>query len=680
MFIKKFTILLLLSFVIVPGFSQTTCGGLGQTPGTAFPVCGTDTFKQKDVPICGGRRILAPGCNDVPLSDMNPYWYKFTCFKAGTLGFVITPKNLSDDYDWQVFDITGRNPEDLYTDMSMFVACNWSGETGITGASGDGATLAVCASNGTGNRPLFSTMPELIEGHEYLLLISHFAGDSQSGYDLIFGGNTGGTASITDPKQPAMQGARAICDGIQMAVKLNKKMKCSSVNADGSDFTITPAISPIIAAEGVNCNNSFDMDSVIITLGSPLPPGNYTVSIKSDADGINLLDNCERTIADGQSLPVTVYPVFPTPMDSLATPGCAPDELTLIFSKPMLCSSVTNTGSEFTITGPAPVTVISATGNCDIGLTSNVIKVKLSAPIQLGGTYRITLNTGTDGNTILNECGKETPVGSFINFNVVDTVSAVFNYNIRWGCKVDTIDFSHDGRNGVNNWQWVFDGNTTSIHKDTSITYPVFGNKTAQLTVSNGTCSQTYTVSNILLDNELNAAFESTTDVCPGDPAVFLDQSYNRVISWNWDFGNGFSSTLKTPASQLYVASNNNVIRDVPVRLIVQNDLGCKDTAINTIHVVGNCYIAIPKAFTPNNDGLNDYLYPTNAYKAKNLRFMVYNRGGQKIFETTNWTNKWDGTFKGQPQDPGTYVWTLVYTHKETGQYYNLKGTTVLIR
>jgi len=172
----------------------------------------------------------------------------------------------------------------------------------------------------------------------------------------------------------------------------------------------------------------------------------------------------------------------------------------------------------------------------------------------------------------------------------------------------------------------------------------------------------------------------SVTSGCSPVSVTFTDQSTGSPKFWNWDFGNGVTNTSQTPGSQFYTASNNNVIRDVPVRLIVQNDIGCKDTAINIVHVVGNCYIAIPKAFTPNSDGLNDYLYPTNAYKAKDLRFCVYNRGGQKIFETTNWTNKWDGTFKGQPQDPGTYVWTLVYTHIETGQRFDLKGTTVLIR
>jgi gliding motility-associated-like protein len=95
---------------------------------------------------------------------------------------------------------------------------------------------------------------------------------------------------------------------------------------------------------------------------------------------------------------------------------------------------------------------------------------------------------------------------------------------------------------------------------------------------------------------------------------------------------------------------------------------------------VDNCYIAVPSAFTPNNDGLNDYLYPLNAYKAVNLTFKIFNRYGQLVFETSDWTNKWDGTFKGQPANAGTYVWLLQYTDGETGEKYFSKGTTVLIR
>jgi len=678
MILKKFTLLFLLGFICFKAQAQTPCTTLGQTPGTAFPVCGTDVFTQNSVPPCGGNRVPNTGCTGELFTDINPYWYQFTCFGGGTLGFTLTPNDLNDDYDWQLFDITNRNPNDVYTDASLFVASNWSGEKGVTGASSAGTNTRVC---GDIPNPLFSAMPTITEGHTYILLVSHFSGNDQSGYGLAFGG---GTANITDPAEPGLLSARAICDGIKMTVKLTKKMKCGSLNADGSDFTVTPAFAPIISAEGVNCNNGFDMDSVVLTLASPVPPGNYTITVKNDVNGVNLLDNCSRTIPLGQNLSVTVFPQIPTPMDSLIKVGCAPAALQLVFSRPMQCNSVAPDGSDFIVTGSQPVTVTSAscliipgTGNSG---QSNIITVTLAAPISTQGNFTITLKKGSDGNTVMNECSMETPVGSFINFTTVDTVSADFTYNIRFGCKTDVIDYSHDGRNGVNYWKWTFDNGITSNKKDTSISYTVFNNKTATLVVSNGVCRDSVTNNSILLDNFLDAKFENTAVACPGDPAIFKDKSVNRVVAWNWDFGNGTPSSLQEPPPQFYPVGNNNTIRDVPVKLIITNDIGCSDTATGSIRVVGNCFIAVPTAFTPNGDGLNDYLFPTNAYKAKDLYFAVYNRSGNKVFETKDWTNKWDGTYKGSPQDPGTYVWFLYYTHTETGQKMEQKGATVLIR
>src|SRR6478609_5204474 len=131
---KLIFFLLILSVLTTSAWSQA-CTTLGQNPFSAFPVCGTTFFTQTSVPACGGRSIPTM-CNDrAQYSDLNPYWYKFTCYTTGTLGFVIVPKNLGDDYDWQLFDITGHDPSDVYTTKSLIVSANWSGSSGSTGAS-----------------------------------------------------------------------------------------------------------------------------------------------------------------------------------------------------------------------------------------------------------------------------------------------------------------------------------------------------------------------------------------------------------------------------------------------------------------------------------------------------------------------------------------------------------------
>ena len=149
MLIRKIVVFILVGFISLKSFAQI-CTGLGQNPSTAFPVCGTSTFTQASVPSCGGK-VLPAVCGTTKLTDINPYWYKFTCFRTGTLIFVIAPNTPSEDYDWQLFDVTNRNPADVYTDASLIVACNWSGEPGNTGA--DEFVLAARGAQGIKGTP-----------------------------------------------------------------------------------------------------------------------------------------------------------------------------------------------------------------------------------------------------------------------------------------------------------------------------------------------------------------------------------------------------------------------------------------------------------------------------------------------------------------------------------------------
>lgn len=671
MYVK--TVFLLLAFVLsVLIVNAQKCTTLGQNPSTAFPVCGTSTFSQSTVPYCGGTSVPGPCSATDGLTDTNPFWYKFTCFTAGTLGFLITPNDLKDDYDWQLFDVTGRNPDDIYTDPFLFVACNWSGNTGLTGASSAGTTLVNCAGL---TYPTFSSMPTLKLNHNYLLLLSHFTRytPSQNGYALSFGG---GTASITDPTPPDLQSATSSCDASFLYIRLNKKMKCASLATNGSDFTISTALATITAATSTSCSSSFDMDSIALKLSNPLPPGNYTVTIKNGTDGNTLLDNCDRSIPVGNSLPLTILPLAPTPMDSLTTVKCAPQTLRLVFKKNIRCNTIAPDGSDFIVTGPTPVTVTGASGNCVNGV-SNIITVSLSNPIVNAGAYQIKLKVGNDGNTILDDCAQQTPAGSALNFSVKDTVSADFTYRLSAGCKIDTLQFFHDGRNGVNQWSWQLDYNGKSSLQNPVTYFNTFNTKQISLIVSNGFCNDTVT-KKITLGNELKAAFETNNLLCPEDAATFIDKSIGNIISYQWDFNNGNTSVIQTPPPQNYPLFG--VEKIYPIRLIVENNIGCFDTTFQNLKVLKSCYIAVPNAFTPNGDGLNDFLYPLNAYKADNLEFKVYNRLGQLVFSTTDWTVKWDGTINGEPQDSGIFVWTLKYTNHDTGKHIFMKGSTMLVR
>jgi len=668
-------ILSCLLFVGVNTYAQTACSTLGQTPGTAFPVCGTDTFSQNNVPLCGGNLVPSPPCQfqHAGLSDINPFWYKFTCFTTGTLGFTIIPNDLNDDYDWQLFDITSHNATDVYTNASLFVACNWSGNSGVTGTSASGTIADGCAGYAY---PPISSMPTIDSGHNYILLISHFT-ESQSGYKLAF---NGGSASITDTLPPALSSARAPCDGTIIYVKLNKNMKCSSLAADGSDFSINTNLSHITGAAGINCNESFDMDSVYLTLSDSIPPGNYIIYIKNGSDGNTILDNCNNGIPVGDSVPVSIYPQYPTPMDTMGIAQCAPDKLIVLFAKSMLCSSIAADGSDFIITGANPVPIVSAVGQCNANGFTQAIIVNFAHPITLAGMDTISLKVGTDGNTLLNECGKESVAGGYLTFTTVDTVSATFSADITYRCTSDDIIFDNPINNHKNSWQWQFsDGNTDSVSIFTRQLPQSILIDTVKLIVSNGSCSDTSTQIIPLAYDTLKAAFSAPEFYCPEDIFIVNDSSSGKIQSYLWQYSDGETSTSAQPPNRTFPTPTAEE-KDYLLQLTLTDSIGCTAIDSQTIRVMRSCYIAVPSAFTPNGDGLNDFLYPLSGFKAINLSFSVYNRYGQCVFTSHNYADRWDGTINGTPQPAGTYVWMLNYIDPITNNPVSQKGTTVLIR
>jgi gliding motility-associated-like protein len=648
------------------------CTTLGQTPATAFPVCATSVFRQATVPLCVNTpNVFVPGCGD-GYPDKNPFFYKFTCYVAGTLGFTITPLGADEDYDWQLFDVTGKNPNDIFTDNSLVVTGNWSGTYGATGASATGVNNLQCGSIPTDNAPTFSAMPTLTVAHEYILLISHFS-DTQSGYDLEF---SGGTAVLKDPAIPAMASIRPECDGMVLNVKLNKKILCNSLSLNGSEFSLVPNNATVISAQASSCATGFDFDSVVIKLSNKLPNGNYQLVINNGSDRNTLLDICGNEVNRGNSVPFYYASPDPIYADSIAKPRCTPDSVRIYFPKKIACNTIAPNGSEFSVSGPTAVQVVGATGNCVDNKTPYVV-VKFAAPIYTEGNYTLTLKPGSDGTILLDECAVELPVQN-VNFITADTVNADFTYTSKLGCRSDTLTFSHNGANKVNNWNWRFNGGAAITTQSHTIVWSASSTNTVSLSVGNGTCIDS-TTSTIILDNEVKALFDMKDVTCPEDAVLVLNNSTGDIDEWKWQYDVLGSSTVENPPPFLFPTLNNEAY--YTVKLTARNNtLNCSDSIRKRITVLDFCLIEVPTAFTPNNDGLNDFFQPHNALKADQYSFKVFNRWGQLVFQSNNWRDKWDGRINGNLQTTGVYAWVLSYINPETKQRVMKKGTLTLIR
>ena len=116
---------------------------------------------------------------------------------------------------------------------------------------------------------------------------------------------------------------------------------------------------------------------------------------------------------------------------------------------------------------------------------------------------------------------------------------------------------------------------------------------------------------------------------------------------------------------------------------VTANDGVCVSSDTTTVIVIEDwvCdfpYVFVPNAFSPNNDGENDILYVRGRPITKIL-FRVFNRWGEKVFESQNLNDGWDGTFKGKLLDPDVYDYYLL-VECQGGLSNQQQGNVTLLR
>lgn len=176
----------------------------------------------------------------------------------------------------------------------------------------------------------------------------------------------------------------------------------------------------------------------------------------------------------------------------------------------------------------------------------------------------------------------------------------------------------------------------------------------------------------VFVDTTLHALFTPTPDNGDVPLDVIFNNQSRGATSYNWDFGDGATSTLVNPEHRYLKEGSYKAL------LVIQNARGCIDSFSYIIIVKNSFKILIPNVFTPNNDGLNDK-YEILATGIKEYSLVLFNRWGQVIFTSDDVTKQWDGTVNGEPLPDSEYFYTLVVKDKlEVVSSY--KGIFTLIR
>jgi gliding motility-associated-like protein len=88
--------------------------------------------------------------------------------------------------------------------------------------------------------------------------------------------------------------------------------------------------------------------------------------------------------------------------------------------------------------------------------------------------------------------------------------------------------------------------------------------------------------------------------------------------------------------------------------------------------------VYVPNTFIPDDDGLND-VFQVYGGNIKQMECLVFNRWGELVSTLNSTNDSWDGTFKGEKCQDGTYTWTLTY-QDFLYRKYQLTGHVNLLR
>ena len=294
------------------------------------------------------------------------------------------------------------------------------------------------------------------------------------------------------------------------------------------------------------------------------------------------------------------------------------------------CKNYTLNGQTYTTSGVYTQTLTSAAG-CDSIITLNLTIKTITKVISIAACNNFGLN-----NHIYNTSGIYTD--TLITANGCDSIITL-HLTITPPLFTSIVQSICAGQS--------FNGHT------------VAGTYTDTLVAHNG-CDSIITLQLTLLPEPL-PYLGVDTSLCAGD-SLFLFPG--KFTTYTWQDGSAQDHlTIKKPGLYSVAVTDN-----------------CGSATDEIIIKDGICDIYFPKAFSPNNDGINDLFKILRPNNLTEYHLSVYNRRGQKVFETSDYSKGWNGSFNGQLQSLQTFVWYCEFKKQGNANRTMMKGIVTLIR
>jgi gliding motility-associated-like protein len=266
------------------------------------------------------------------------------------------------------------------------------------------------------------------------------------------------------------------------------------------------------------------------------------------------------------------------------------------------------------------------------------------------------------------------------------------------GCAPLTASFSGIESRGIPagqlKWRWDFgNGDTSDQQNPVGVNYPNQGKYKVQLRITNTSGNCAVTVDSI----DYVQAYPNPTALFSTDPPFkttvalpkfkTINQSsipsapFSPKMSYKWDFGTWYDPYDDTFTSFEPRYAYGKDTATYTIQLIVTSQPGgCTDTFRKAVFVGPDIIVWIPDVFTPDGAGPGkNNTFNVTASNFKGINVTVYNRWGEKLYETNDINKGWDGMANGQECQSGVYVYHVEVTSFED-KVYKFDGTITLLR
>ena len=241
-----------------------------------------------------------------------------------------------------------------------------------------------------------------------------------------------------------------------------------------------------------------------------------------------------------------------------------------------------------------------------------------------------------------------------ISLSLISRPTVAFSYvNNCVNVPVSFTNTSDVSKSGTITYAWTFgNGNRSTLASPVNQIYPTVGNYNIKLIVTPTACPTLYDslikVINVVAPPP--GIRYPSMNVLKNVATTLQARNIGTTFTWNPVVGLS-NGTLSNPIF------NFNVGADYQINIV--NTAGCKIVDSLLIRVFDKYSVFVPKAFSPDGNGVNDLLRPILVGIKEVRSFRVYSRWGNLLYQTKAVTLGWDGTYNGQLMPTDTYTWVF---------------------